>query len=177
MWYFALSGFSATFSSKDPAVNGTLNVMRAVQNHGPSVRRIVLTSSVAAICDEPEKVQLMDNFFELFPLQGVVLTEEVWNTKSSLTRNPYYYSKVSRNSFIRPIFLCFAIHIAVRMRIRILVAQTLAEQAAWDFMRSEARPFDLVVINPFVVMVLLLLHRVFFRVANCVKGRVGLGLT
>jgi dihydroflavonol-4-reductase len=62
----------------DPAVNGTLNVLKAAAGE-PRVRRVVITSSMAAITDEPPKR---------------ALTEEDWNTSSSLTRNPYYYSKV-----------------------------------------------------------------------------------
>jgi len=60
----------------DPAINGTLNVMKAAKAAG--VKRVVLTSSMAAITDEPIKKY----------------TEADWNTKSSLTRNPYYFSKV-----------------------------------------------------------------------------------
>jgi dihydroflavonol-4-reductase len=70
----------------DPAVNGTVAVLEASHRSG-SVKRVVLTSSFAAITDEP------DGDF----------TEADWNTKSSLTRNPYYYSK------------------------------TMAERAAWQF--------------------------------------------
>ncbi len=91
----------------DPAVLGTLNMLNACAET-PSVERVVLTSSMAAITDEPDVNQ--------------VLTEENWNTKSSLSRNPYYYSK------------------------------TVAERAAWDWMRENKPNFDLVVINPFFVI-------------------------
>ena len=60
-----------------PAVDGTLAMLKAAAAN-PRVRRIVLTSSMAAITDEPD---------------GRVLTENDWNDKSSLTRNPYYFSK------------------------------------------------------------------------------------
>lgn len=85
----------------DPAVIGTRNALGAARSAG--VKRVVLTSSTAAITDEPD---------------GRAYTEADWNEKSSLTRNPYYYSK------------------------------TLAERSAWDFMENESAPFDLVVINP-----------------------------
>ena len=62
---------------------------------------------MAAITDEPD---------------GRVLTEADWNDRSSLRRNPYYYSK------------------------------TLAERAAWDFMAAKRPDFDLVAINPFLVI-------------------------
>ena len=61
----------------DPAVKGTLSMLRAARAH-PRVKRVVLTSSFAAVTDEPGKA---------------VLTEADWNTKSTLRRNPYYLSK------------------------------------------------------------------------------------
>lgn len=91
----------------EPAVEGTLNVMRAAKK-AKSVKRVVLTSSMAAITDEPDR--------------KTKLTEEHWNTKSSLKRNPYYYSK------------------------------TMAERAAWEFMEKERPHFSLVVLNPFMVI-------------------------
>jgi dihydroflavonol-4-reductase len=91
----------------DPAVNGTLNVLQACANTS-SVKRVVLTSSLAAITDEPDDQH--------------VFTETDWNSKSSLSRNAYFYSKA------------------------------LAEQAAWHFMREQARKFDLVALNPCMVI-------------------------
>jgi dihydroflavonol-4-reductase len=91
----------------DPAVNGTLGVLRACAA-APEVLRVVLTSSMAAVTDEPDA--------------GRVLTEADWNEKSTLTRNPYYLSK------------------------------TMAERAAWDFVERERPRFDLVALNPFVIM-------------------------
>ena len=91
----------------DPALKGTLNVMRACEK-ADGVKRVVLTSSMAAISDEPEN--------------NKVFSEEDWNEKSSLDRNPYYYSK------------------------------TLAERAGWDYLEEKKPHFDLVVINPFLVV-------------------------
>jgi len=90
----------------DPAVNGTQNVLASCER--ARVARVVLTSSMAAVTDEPEGDR--------------VLTEDDWNTRSSLERNPYYYSK------------------------------TLAERAAWEFVRQRQPPFVLVAINPFLVI-------------------------
>lgn len=91
----------------DPAVKGTRSVLEAAARAG-SVKRVVLTSSMAAVTDEPDGDH--------------VLTEADWNTKSSLTRNPYYLSK------------------------------TLAEREGWSFVESQKPAFDLVVINPFLVI-------------------------
>jgi dihydroflavonol-4-reductase len=70
----------------DPAVRGTKSVLGSAADVG-SVRRIVVTSSFAAVTDQPEGRY----------------DETIWNTSSSLRRNPYYYSKA------------------------------LAERAAWEF--------------------------------------------
>ncbi|MFN5758071.1 MAG: SDR family oxidoreductase [Sphingomonadaceae bacterium] len=88
-----------------PAVRGTLSALEAAAKSS-RVKRVILTSSMAAITDAPD---------------GRVLTEADWNEKSSVTRNPYYYSK------------------------------TQAERAAWAFTKRDKTGFDLVVINPFMV--------------------------
>lgn len=91
----------------DPAVLGTRTMLEACAK-APSVKRVVLTSSMAAITDEPDSDK--------------VLTEADWNDKSTLTRNPYYLSK------------------------------TLAEREGWSFVESRKPSWDLVVINPFLVI-------------------------
>jgi dihydroflavonol-4-reductase len=91
----------------DPAVDGTRSVLNACARAG-SVTRVVLTSSMAAITDEPASDH--------------VLTEADWNMRSTLVRNPYYLSK------------------------------TLAEKAAWAFIEHQRPTFDLVAVNPFMVI-------------------------
>ncbi len=91
----------------DPAVNGTESVLESCMK-AASVKRVIFTSSIAAITDEPDN--------------KTVFTEKEWNTMSSLDRNPYHYSK------------------------------TLAELAAWDFIMKRKPAFDLVAINPFMVI-------------------------
>lgn len=91
----------------EPALLGTRNVLDAALRSS-SIRRVVMTSSMAAITDEPDEAQL--------------LTEADWNTKSSLERNPYYYSK------------------------------TVAEREAWAIVERSKPAWDLVVINPFLVV-------------------------
>lgn len=86
----------------DPAVNGTLSVLESAAA-SPDVKRVVLTSSFAAISNGP---------------RSEPYDESDWNTTDSLDRGPYAFSK------------------------------TMAEKAAWDFMASEDRHFDLVAINP-----------------------------
>ncbi len=91
----------------DPAVNGTETLLESCLKSG-CVKRVILTSSIAAITDEPDSTK--------------VFTEKEWNTMSSLDRNPYHYSK------------------------------TVAELAAWDFIMKKRPAFDLVAINPFMVI-------------------------
>lgn len=67
----------------DPAVNGTANVL-AQANKTSSVKRVVLTSSCAAIYTDATDCQKAPNG---------ELTEEVWNTTASLDYQPYSYSK------------------------------------------------------------------------------------
>lgn len=90
-----------------PALEGTRNVLASCKKAG-SVKKVVLTSSMAAITDEPESDH--------------VLTENDWNEKSSLERNPYYYSKAA------------------------------AEREAWRIVKEEKPGYELVAINPFLVI-------------------------
>jgi len=67
----------------DPAVKGTANVLEQA-NQTPSVKRVVLTSSCAAIYTDASDCQ---------QAPGGVLTEAIWNTTASLDYQPYSYSK------------------------------------------------------------------------------------
>lgn len=67
----------------DPAKLGTRNVLETA-NETSSVKRVVLTSSCAAIYG--------DNI-DLEKTPNRIFTEEIWNTSSSLEHNPYSYSK------------------------------------------------------------------------------------
>ena len=67
----------------DPAVKGTANVLEQA-NKTPSVERVVLTSSCAAIYG--------DNT-DCAAAPGGRLDESVWNTSSSIDHNAYSYSK------------------------------------------------------------------------------------
>lgn len=64
-----------------PAVSGTENVLKAA-GETPAVRRIVLTSSVAAMYSDASDMDGKTSF-----------TEKDWNTTASLTYQPYSYSK------------------------------------------------------------------------------------
>lgn len=67
----------------DPALKGTRNVLNSV-NKTESVKRVVLTSSCAAIYGDNIDIQSAPN---------KTLTEEVWNTTSNIDHQAYSYSK------------------------------------------------------------------------------------
>ncbi|KAF2076690.1 hypothetical protein CYY_002003 [Polysphondylium violaceum] len=95
-----------------PAVQGTLSVLEAASKT-TSIRRVVVTSSGGAIIDSSSPTGVEKEEY----------SESDWNTVSSLTLNPYFYSKVQ------------------------------AEKAAWQFHEenknnSTGNQFELSVINP-----------------------------
>lgn len=67
----------------DPAVNGTANVLNSAKEI-PSVKRVVVTSSCAAIYTDAIDCQKAKNG---------ILTENIWNTTASLKHQPYCLSK------------------------------------------------------------------------------------
>ena len=83
----------------DPAVKGTENVLNSA-NEVETVKRVVVTSSCAAIYTDA---------IDTVNAPGGRLTEDVWNTTSSLEYQPYSYSK------------------------------TLAERKAWEMAESQKR--------------------------------------
>jgi dihydroflavonol-4-reductase len=80
---FSLNVKDAKKELVDPALKGTENILKTV-NECASVKRVVLTSSVAAIYgDAIDAQQAPDG----------LLTEAYWNESSSLKNSPYSYSK------------------------------------------------------------------------------------
>lgn len=82
-----------------PALEGTKNVLGSVQRT-LSVKRVVLTSSMAATFGDT---------VDLLNVPDQTATEKMWNSSSSLTHQPYSYSK------------------------------TVAEQVAWEINSGQAR--------------------------------------
>ena len=83
---FVISGITdAQKQLVDPAVKGTRNVLETA-NRTASVKRVVLTSSCASIYGDNIDGRNIPNG---------IFTEEQWNTSSSLTHQPYSYSKVA----------------------------------------------------------------------------------
>lgn len=67
----------------DPALNGTRNVLHTV-NQTPEVRRVVMTSTVGAI---------FGDYADVLQMRGQRLSENYFNTSSTLDTNPYHYAK------------------------------------------------------------------------------------
>lgn len=67
----------------DPALEGTRNVVGSV-DRTPSVERLVLTSTVGAI---------FGDYVDVREMKDQILTEEYFNTTSTLENNPYHYAK------------------------------------------------------------------------------------
>ncbi len=67
----------------EPALVGTANILESVNNID-SVKKVVLTSSVAAIYGDNADIKRC---------KKGMLNEDVWNSSSSLTHQPYSYSK------------------------------------------------------------------------------------
>ncbi|NUQ98383.1 MAG: NAD-dependent epimerase/dehydratase family protein [Streptomyces sp.] len=83
----------------EPALVGTRNVIGSIERTA-GVRRLVLTSTVGAI---------FGDYADVRGMEGQVLTEEYFNTTSTVENNPYHYAK------------------------------TLAEQAAWEAAKGQSR--------------------------------------
>ncbi len=83
----------------DPALKGTRNVLTSA-NDTSGVERVVLTSSCVAMFGDTA---------DIAGAPGGIITEDVWNTSSSLDHQPYAYSK------------------------------TLAERAAWEMAGAQDR--------------------------------------
>ncbi|VUC35164.1 unnamed protein product [Clonostachys rosea] len=100
----------------DPAINGTTGILNALKKSAPQVRRVVVTSSFAAIIDESHLSDPNHTF-----------SEESWNpdTAADIHRSPATAYRVSKK---------------------------LAEKAAWDFVETEKPNFDLVTVNPPLVV-------------------------
>ncbi|GFF28658.1 putative uncharacterized oxidoreductase C513.07 [Aspergillus udagawae] len=98
-----------------PAIDGTLNILKSVHEFAPQVKRVVLTSSFAAMAD---------------------VTKGKWpgHVYSELDWNPTPYEVAAAKG--APAGLAYT------------TAKSLAERAAWDFVKSNKANFDITTILP-----------------------------
>ncbi|KAH6696473.1 hypothetical protein BKA61DRAFT_710902 [Leptodontidium sp. MPI-SDFR-AT-0119] len=67
-----------------PALEGTRNVLESV-NKNQDITRVVMTSTIGAI---------FGDYIDVYSMKDRILSEDYFNTSSSVTNNPYHYSKV-----------------------------------------------------------------------------------
>ncbi|KUL83458.1 hypothetical protein ZTR_10958 [Talaromyces verruculosus] len=91
-----------------PAIQGTLGILQSVKAYAPLVKRVIVTSSFAAIIN--------------FSSHPALYTENVWN--------PITYEEALNTALTYP------------------GSKKLAEEAAWNFMRTEKPTFTLTTICP-----------------------------
>lgn len=117
----------------NPAINGTTGILKAIQKYAPQVKRVVLTSSFAAIVNTASPPKVYD--------------ESSWNP---ITWNEAIAERllVYRGSKVRHAKRLQNITNAHEERADKLLLQKLAEEAAWKFMENEKPNFDLVTMNP-----------------------------
>ncbi|KAI1624895.1 NAD(P)-binding protein [Exophiala viscosa] len=97
-----------------PAINGTSEILKSTLKYGKGVKRVVVTSSFAAI----------GNPFDLQG-NGRTYTSDDWN--------PITMEQATAGN---------------NLRLAYWGSKTLAEKAAWDFMKANNPDFELVVLNP-----------------------------
>ncbi|KAI1266359.1 NAD dependent epimerase/dehydratase [Xylariaceae sp. FL1019] len=115
----------------DPAIKGTTSALEAVQKYAPTVKRVVITSSFAAILKSDE-------------------LENMDKTWSEADWNPNTYGKCSGLSDTRIRFPSRDRQDGVNgpPAVSYRVSKTLAEKAAWDFKKDKNPNFDVATINP-----------------------------
>lgn len=113
----------------DPAIKGTTGILKAIKAYAPSVKRVVITSSFAAIVNPKQHPK--------------VYSEKEWNPvtwEEALDHaNVYRASKVS---------LTIDMELCTGPKLMDTPFKTFAEKAAWDFVEKEKPNFDIATINP-----------------------------
>jgi nucleoside-diphosphate-sugar epimerase len=111
----------------EPAINGTTGILRAIKKFAPQVRRVVVTSSFAAMANPASPPKVYDE---------TSWNPVTWNEAVTQRALAYRGSKVR----IPPS--------SPRKYALIIVPQTFAEKAAWEFIEKEKQNFDIVTMNP-----------------------------
>ncbi|KAJ5915952.1 hypothetical protein N7454_010859 [Penicillium verhagenii] len=112
----------------DPAIKGTTGILKAIKAYAPSVKRVVVTSSFAAIVNAKQHPK--------------IYSEKDWNPvtweEAQDHSQVYRASKVGGSS----------LHRNDDKPTNKLSCQTFAEKAAWKFVEEEKPNFDIATINP-----------------------------
>ncbi|KAN0064118.1 hypothetical protein ACQY0O_003285 [Thecaphora frezii] len=102
-----------------PAVNGTRSVLQSIYDHGKQVKRVVVTSSFAAILDSAKPVPY-------------AFDEKDWNESSPANAEKLGNQQEATDAY--------------------RASKTLAERVAWEFVESHQPAWDLVTVNPPMVL-------------------------
>jgi nucleoside-diphosphate-sugar epimerase len=115
----------------EPAINGTVGILKAIDEYAPQVKRVVITSSFAAIVNTESPPKAYDESS---------WNPVTWDESLSDKSKTYRGSKVSKglSNFYK----------ALQFLIIPRPMQTFAEKAAWGFLDKEKPSFDITTINP-----------------------------
>ncbi|KAJ7088136.1 hypothetical protein C8R44DRAFT_819529, partial [Mycena epipterygia] len=102
----------------DPAVKGTVGMLQSAAKNGPSVKRIVVTSSVASVASVIHSIHT----------RSTPWTEDDWNTKSITVVEEQGVNAPNVDKYC--------------------AGKSLAEKAAWDFKNTNDVPWDVVTLCP-----------------------------
>ena len=116
----------------DPAIKGTTGVLKSIKTYGPTVKRLVITSSSAAVVNPDNHAKVYDE------------TKWAPATLEDAIRDPIRYGYTA--SKVRYIYSPSGIFAAM-LGPHADDLQVLAEKAAWAFVENERLNFDLAVIN------------------------------
>ncbi|KAJ9098876.1 hypothetical protein QFC19_006214 [Naganishia cerealis] len=105
-----------------PAIEGTVNVMRSAQEHNPHLKRLVITSSVAAVVDPKPRGEKHASG------PPYTMDEEDWNEYSPRVVDEKGVDAPGSDKY--------------------RASKTLAERAAWKFMEDNHPAWDFATINP-----------------------------
>lgn len=112
----------------DPAIKGTTGILKAIKAYAPTVKRVVITSSFAAIVNGKQHPK--------------VYSEKEWNPLT--WEEAMDHSSVYRGSKVSDIWWPVWVNASAKS----VLYQTFAEKAAWTFVEKEKPNFDLATINP-----------------------------
>ncbi|TPX12421.1 uncharacterized protein E0L32_006833 [Thyridium curvatum] len=112
----------------DPAIRGTSGMLMSIKEYSPTVKRVVITSSAAAILNPPNHAKLYDEtMWPDIDLNRPNPAPDMFYKASKVGQCQNFPNIAGRSLLARP--------------------QVLAERAAWDFVQNEKPNFDLVTIN------------------------------
>jgi nucleoside-diphosphate-sugar epimerase len=121
----------------DPAINGTLNILKEAAKHS-AVKRVVITSSFVALLDHAKGIS---------PLQLTTKEEKKTENKINKQTNKNHFSNnllvghTYTEQDWNPVTYEFAL--TANPVVAYMASKKLAEKAAWDFVKEQKPKFDI----------------------------------